>query len=83
MCLHRQWLYYTMAERVGWVLSCPPQSEGGEFVCSVSRDSAAGWLLTLTHDLHFSLDVFFRATALLDAFLSTVKVSLFPQPLPW
>ena len=34
------------------------------------------WLCLLTHDLHYCLEVFFRATNLLDTFLSLVKVSL-------
>ena len=34
------------------------------------------WLCLLTHDLHYCLEVFFRATNLLDTFLSLVKVSV-------
>ena len=52
----------------------PLQSEASEFVASCDRDHIVSWLLQLNHDLHFSLDVFFRATSLLDSFLSVVKV---------
>ncbi len=32
------------------------------------------WLCVLTHDFHYCLEVFFRATSILDSFLSVMKV---------
>ncbi len=73
------------------IIACPPshfththtphthtsqQESDSEFVNSYDRDEMVRWLCLLTHDLHYRLEVFFRATNLLDTFLSLVKVSL-------
>ena len=51
------------------------QGGGGDFVSSYERDQMVQWLRLLTHDFHFCLEVFFRASNLLDTFLSLLKVS--------
>ncbi|XP_064405622.1 cyclin-I-like [Halichondria panicea] len=50
------------------------EESDSEFVNSYDRDEMVRWLCLLTHDLHYRLEVFFRATNLLDTFLSLVKV---------
>lgn len=53
----------------------PTQDGQSEFASSKDRDEMVQWLCLLTDDLHYRLEVFFRATALLDAFLSLMKVN--------
>jgi len=53
----------------------PTQDGQSEFAGSKDRDEMVQWLCLLTDDLHYRLEVFFRATALLDAFLSLMKVN--------
>ena len=55
--------------------SCTQEGHS-EFVGSEERDEMVQWLCLLTEDLHYRLEVFFRATSLLDAFLSLMKVGL-------
>ena len=80
------------------IIACPPshfththtphthtsqQESDSEFVNSYDRDEMVRWLCLLTHDLHYRLEVFFRATNLLDTFLSLVKVSFWMWLLIW
>ena len=53
----------------------PTQDGQSEFAGSNDRDEMVQWLCLLTDDLHYRLEVFFRATALLDTFLSLMKVN--------
>lgn len=55
--------------------SCTQEGHS-EFVGSEDRDEMVQWLCLLTDDLHYRLEVFFRATSLLDSFLSLMKVRL-------
>ena len=55
--------------------SCTQEGHS-EFVGSEERDEMVQWLCLLTEDLHYCLEVFFRATSLLAAFLSLMKVGL-------
>lgn len=49
-------------------------SDQSEFVNCHDRNRMVKWLCLLNHDLHYRLEVFFRATNLLDQFLSVMKV---------
>lgn len=59
------------------MLYFPVQMEkSSEFVNCYDRDRMVRWLCILTHDFHYRLEVFFRATAILDSFLSVMRVSI-------
>ena len=49
-------------------------SDQSEFISCHDRNRMVKWLCLLNHDLHYQLEVFFRATNILDQFLSVMKV---------
>ena len=51
-------------------------SDQSEFVNCHDRNRMVKWLCLLNHDLHYRLEVFFRATNLLDQFLSVMRVGM-------
>ena len=53
--------FYVQAER------------GSEFASACDRDRMAQWLSMLTRELQYKQEVYYRATSLLDAFLSSKK----------
>ena len=56
------------------VISHIQGSDQSEFVSCHDRNRMVKWLCLLNHDLHYRLEVFFRATNLLDQFLSVMRV---------
>lgn len=63
MCLHIMYDFLSQMEN------------NPQFVNCYDRDRMVKWLCVLSHDFHYCLEVFFRATAILDSFLSVMRVS--------
>ena len=69
------WFVPNMACLILRALLSIQAERGSEFAAACDRDRMAQWLSMLTRELQYKQEVYYRATSLLDAFLSSRKAS--------